>query len=244
MLQLNSTQLELPNSLRQNAILTTQHYLSMAPSYDGKDPKQFHNWLDEVVRLAHQYNLAYTEVALTTSRGSVHRYVKELISKNLVCPLIKIKLCKRFSEWTNTATAQNGFSCLKEDDNSIHEYIMKFTDLLEHAYGVRPSDPSTKLLANQFIEGMNDSNKYTENKLREKGHNHLDYYFKEAVALQCKQEISSINFGQQSFTNITECSDIQALCTNSGTFQGCCSPDHFIKDCLTSKPGIGNLSLM
>ena len=58
--------------------------------------------------------------------------------------------------------------CLKQDDNSIYEYIMKFTDLLEHAYGVRHSDPFTKLLANQFIEGINNSNKYTKNKLREK----------------------------------------------------------------------------
>ena len=62
MLQLNNTQLQLSNSLRHNAILTKQHYLSMAPSYDEKDPKQFHHWLDEVVRLAHQYNFAYTEV--------------------------------------------------------------------------------------------------------------------------------------------------------------------------------------
>ena len=54
MSQLDSTQPELSNSRKQNAILTTQYYLSMAPSYDGKDPKQFHHWLDEVIRLAHQ----------------------------------------------------------------------------------------------------------------------------------------------------------------------------------------------
>ena len=81
MLQLNNTQLELSNSLRHNSILTIHQYLSMAPSYDGKDPKQFHYWLDEVIRLAHQYNLVYTEGALITSRGSAHRYVKELIPK-------------------------------------------------------------------------------------------------------------------------------------------------------------------
>ena len=55
----------------------------MTPSYDGDHPKQLHHWLDEVVRLDPQYNLAYTEVASTTSRGSEHRYVKELISQNL-----------------------------------------------------------------------------------------------------------------------------------------------------------------
>ena len=50
MSKLNNTQLELSNSIKQNAILTTQHYLSMAPSYDWTDPKQFHHWLDEVIR--------------------------------------------------------------------------------------------------------------------------------------------------------------------------------------------------
>ena len=69
MSQLNNTQLELSNSIKQNVILTTQHYLSMAPSYDGKDPKQFHHWLDEVIRLAHQYNMPYSTVASVTSTG-------------------------------------------------------------------------------------------------------------------------------------------------------------------------------
>ena len=192
----------------------------MAPSCDARDPKQFHHWLDEVVRLAHQYNLAYTEVASITSMGTVHRYVKELISQNLAWTEIKVKLCERFSECTSTAVAQNKLSCLKQDDNSIHEYIMKSTNLLEYAYGVRPSDPSTKLLGNQFIEGINYTNKYTMNKLKEKSGNCLYYYFKEAVVLQYKQEIRPTDFGQLSFTNITECSDIQAMHANSGTCNG------------------------
>ena len=69
MSQLNNTQPELSNSINQNTILTTQHYLSMVPSYHGKDPKQFHHWLDEVIRLAHQYNMPHSTVAAVTSRG-------------------------------------------------------------------------------------------------------------------------------------------------------------------------------
>ena len=45
----------------------------MAPSYDGKDTKQFYTWLDEVERLSIQYGMAKTEVAQITSRGSVHQ---------------------------------------------------------------------------------------------------------------------------------------------------------------------------
>ena len=153
--------------MRQNAILTTQHYLSITPSYDGKDPKQFHHWFDEVLRLAHQYNMPYSGVALVTSRGSVHKYVKELMSQNSTWDEIKVKLCERFCECTSIAAPPKKLFCLKQCDYSIHEYITKFTDLLDHAYSVKPSDTSTNLLTNQFIEDINDSNKYTKNELRE-----------------------------------------------------------------------------
>ena len=208
MSQLNNTQLELSNSIKQNAILTTQHYLCMVPDYDVKDLQQFHHLLDEVIRSAHQYNMPYSGVA------SVHRYVKELISQNSTWDEIKVELHERFSECTSIAASQNKLSCLKQGDNSIYEYINKFTDLLDHSYSVKPSDPSTKLLTNQFIEGINDFNKYTRNKLREKFGTCHDYYFKAAVDLQHRQEIRSVDFGQQSSIQTTECSDIQAMHTN------------------------------
>ena len=111
MSQLKNTQLELSNSIKQNAILTTQHYLNMAPSYEGKDTKQFHHWLDGVIRLAHQYNMPYSTVVSVTSRGSVHRCVKELISQNLTLDEIKVKLHDRFSECASVAAAQNKLFC-------------------------------------------------------------------------------------------------------------------------------------
>ena len=231
MSQLNNTQLKLSNSIIQNAILTTQHYLGMALSCDGKDPKQFHHWLDEVIRLAHLYNMPYSTVALVTSRGSVHRCIKELISQNSTWDEIKVKLCERFSECTSVAAAQNRLPCLKQGDDSIYEYITKFTDLLEYVYNAKPSDTSMKLLTKQFIEGINDTNKYTKSKIREKFGTCLDYYFKAAVDLQNKQEIRSIDFGQQSSIQTTECSDIQAVHTYSGACHCCGSLDHFIKDC-------------
>ena len=117
-------------------------------------------------------------VASVASRGSVHRCVKELISQKSTWDEIKVKLCERFSECTSVAAAQNKLSCLKQSDDSIHECITKFTDLLEHEYDAEPSDTSAKLLTNQFIEGINDSNKYTKHKLREKFGTCLDYNFK------------------------------------------------------------------
>ena len=75
---------------------------------------------------------------------------------------MKVKLCEIFSECTSVAAAQNKLSCLKQGDDSIHEYIAKFMHLLEHAYNAKPSDTSTKLLTNQFIDSINDSNKYSK----------------------------------------------------------------------------------
>ena len=115
-----------------------------------------HDWVDEVIRVAHQCNMPYSTVASVTSRGSVYRCVKELISQNLTWDEIKVKLHERFSECISVAAAQNKLSCLKQGYNSIYEYITRFTDLLVHAHNDMPSDTSTKLLTNQFIEGIND----------------------------------------------------------------------------------------
>ena len=79
-----------------------------------------------------------------------------------------MKLSEIFSDYTSTAAAQNKLPSLKQDGRSMHEYIVYFSDLLEHAYSVKATDVGTDLLANQFIEGIDDTNKYTKNKLREK----------------------------------------------------------------------------
>ena len=130
--------------------------------------------------------MPYSGVASVTLRASVHRYIKELISQNSTWDEIKVKLHERFYECTSIAAAQNKLSCLKQGDDSIHEYITKFTDLLEHACSVTPSDTSTGFLINLFIKDINDSRKYTKNKLRENFGTCLDYYFKAAIDLQCK----------------------------------------------------------
>ena len=44
----------------------------------------------------------------------------------------------------------------------MHEYIAHFSDLLEHAHSRKATDVGTNLLANQFIEGIDDTNKYTK----------------------------------------------------------------------------------
>ena len=120
---------EFSATLNMQTQINKQHHLNMPPSYDGKDTKQFYTWLDEVERFSIQYGMAKTEVAQITSRESVHKYIQELKLQNLGWDTIKVKLRERFSDCTSTAAAQNKLSLLKQDGNSMHEYIAHFPDL-------------------------------------------------------------------------------------------------------------------
>ena len=71
--------------------INKQHHLNMAPSHDGKDPKQFYTWLDDIKRLTIQNTMTKTEVAQITSR-SFHKYIQELKSQNYAWDVIKVKL--------------------------------------------------------------------------------------------------------------------------------------------------------
>ena len=59
----------------------------------------------------------------------------------------------------------------------------------------------------------------------------LDYYFQEAMRLQHKQEIRAIDYEPNLHTQVSECTDINALRSNNLTCFNCKSPDHFAKDC-------------
>ena len=100
-----------------------------------------------------------------------------------------------------------------------------------HAYNAKATDVGTNFLANQFIEGIDETNKYTKNKLREKSGNNLDYYFQEAMRLQHKQEIRAIDFGPNLPTQASECTDINAIRSGPMTCFNYKSPDHLIRDC-------------
>ena len=111
---------------------------------------------------------------------------------------------------------------------------------MDHAHNLKPSEPATKLLANQFIEGIDEENKYIRNKLREQNGTCLEWYFNKAMELQHKQEIRAIDFKPNNDTRVNkiapEITDIAAIRNNSLTCHKCGSPDHFIKDCPDNKP--------
>ena len=53
----------------------------------------------------------------------------------------------------------------------------------------------------------------------------------EAMRLQHKQEIGTMDFGPNLHTQVSECADIHAIKSNNLTCLNCKSPDHLVKDC-------------
>ena len=71
------------HNLKQNTALHKEHYISSAKIYDGKDPKEFNNWLDNVNRLSRISGKDHLDVAISTSLGQLHKYISELMSSGL-----------------------------------------------------------------------------------------------------------------------------------------------------------------
>ena len=220
----------LSTSLIMQTNIAKQQLLIQAKAYDGKDPKEISDWLDEVDRLSSQNGYTHLEVAIQTSRGSVHKYIKELQKQGLDWDNTKFRLRERYSDCNSSAAAKSKLATLKQNGRPMHSYISNFTDLLEHAHGIKPSNPGTYLLATNFIDGIDESNRYIRNKLRERTWTNLELCFAEAQTLQYKQEIRAIDFKPDTETE-TNTIDINAIRGNSQTCHKCNSPNHFIKDC-------------
>ena len=59
------------HNLQQNTALHKEHYTSSAKTYDGKYPKEFNNWLDNVSRLPTISGKDPLDVAISTSMGQL-----------------------------------------------------------------------------------------------------------------------------------------------------------------------------
>ena len=71
------------HNLEQNTALYKEHYISSAKTYDGKDPKEFKSWLDNVNRLSRISGKNQLDVAIATSIGQLHKYISELVGSGL-----------------------------------------------------------------------------------------------------------------------------------------------------------------
>ena len=106
----------------------------------------------------------------------------------------------------------------------MHEYISTFSDLVEHAYNLTPTDPGSMILASNFIEGV--MNPYIKNKLRSCKVSPLQDIFTFALEDQ-KQKIRALDSESKPNT-IAHC-NIQPI--KGSSCYKCGNEGHYIKDC-------------
>lgn len=220
---------ELSSHMSMQNTISKQHHLTSAKSYDGEDTKQFYPWIDEIERLATQLAMSKIEVAQYTARGPVHRYITELKTQAQPWETILSCLRERFSDCKSSAAAQSKLSKIKQEGRGMHIYVAEFQDLLQHAHNAKSTDMGTAFLANQFIEGIDISNKWLRNKLREKTGPHLEFYFQEALKLQASQNIRVLDYDTEKQN--TECMEVQAIRSKTFACFNCNSPDHMAQEC-------------
>ena len=144
----------LQETLRQSQSASKEHYLSNVKSCDGKDLKEFGTWLNDISMLATICDKNPKEVAFAISKGTLHKYINELVSSGMSWLPIKAQLQERFSECGSATMAEHKLTQVKQLELPMHEYITKFGDMAEHAYSIKPTNSASQILASNFIEGV------------------------------------------------------------------------------------------
>ena len=219
----------LHESLRQSVTASKEHYLSNAKPCDGKITLDLSTWLEDVSRISTISCKDPESVALTTSRGSLHKYVRELHSLGTHWSAMKLLLQERFLEYGNSTMAKHRLTTTKQTNLAMHEYISNFSDLVEHTYTLTPTDPASMILATDFTNGI--KNPHIKKKLRSCKISNLQDIFKFALEEDQKQKISTLDFEAKPDT-IAHC-DIQTIMCNN--CYKCGNEGHFIKDFPSSK---------
>ena len=96
----------LQETLRQSQSASKKHYLSNAQSCDGKNPKEFCMWLNDIFRLATIYDKNPMEIVLAISKGTLHKYINELVSSGMYWLSIKAQLQERSSKCASATMAK------------------------------------------------------------------------------------------------------------------------------------------
>ena len=214
-------------SLALSANSFREHYLPAAKPSDGKDPKEFEHWLNDVQRLATLTEKSPEDVALATSRGSLHRHVRELHNNGLTWEAIKTQIQGTFSDYGSSTMARHKLQHLKQNDMPMHEYISKFTNLVEHAYGLSSYVHSSFILASTFIEAFIMS-PHIRNKLRSCKAQSLTDVFSQAILEDQKQKLRALDFETPMADSTAHC-EVNAI--RSLSCYRCGSTSHLVREC-------------
>ena len=115
----------LHESLRQSVTASKEHYPSNAKLCDGKTALDFSIWLEDVSRISTISCKDPESVALATSRGSLHKYVRELHSLGKHWSAMKPLLQEGFSEFGNSTMAKHKLTTFRQTNLAMYEYISK-----------------------------------------------------------------------------------------------------------------------
>ena len=69
----------------------------------------------------------------------------ELHSSGKHWPGMKHLLQERFSECGNSTVDKHTLTTFRQTDLALHEYILKFSNLVEQAYNLTPTDPASTI---------------------------------------------------------------------------------------------------
>ena len=97
-------------------------------------------WLDEVSRLATICDKNPMEVALAISKGTLNKYINELVSSGMSWLPIKAQFQERFLDCWCATMAKHKLTQLRQLGLPMHEYITKFGDMAGHAYSIKPTN--------------------------------------------------------------------------------------------------------
>ena len=136
------------------------------------------------------------KVALAISKGTLHKYLNELVSSGKSWLPIKAQLQERFSECGIATMAKHKVTKLKQLELPMHEYVAKFGDMAEHAYSIKPTESAIIILASNFIEGV--QNPHVKIKLKFYQVKNMKDIFGHAIHEDQKQKIWVLDFGVNS----------------------------------------------
>ena len=166
------------------------------------------------------------DVALATSRGSLHMHIRELHNNDSTWEAIKTQLQESCSDYGSSTMARHRLPHLKQNDIHMHEYISKFANLVEHAYGLSPTAQGSFILASTFIEDI--MSPHIRNRLRSCKAQSLKDVFSQAILEDQKQKLRALDFETPWADSIAHC-EVNTI--RSLSCYRCDSTSQLVREC-------------
>ena len=115
---------------------------------------------------------------------------------------------------------------LKQNDMPMYEYISKFANLVEQAYGLSPTAQDSCILALTFIEGI--MSPHIRTKLRSCKDKSLKDVLSQAILEDQQQKLRALDFETPSADSIAHC-EVNAI--RSLNCYRCGSTSHLVREC-------------